>query len=65
MRVEIPIPERTLFPGHLFDQKVDITGDGKADGVYLSKISFQQFLEWEVENRREWADFVAIVEAEN
>ena len=65
MKVEIPIPERTLFPGHLFDQKVDINGDGEADGVYLSENDFSQFLGWEAENRREWDDFVVIVEAEN
>lgn len=65
MAVEIPVPERTLFPGHLFDQKVDISGDGEADGVYLSTDALRDILFWEAENRREWADIVAIVEADS
>ena len=65
MKVEIPIPERTLFPGELLTVKIDVTGDGVADGIYLSADALRDILSWEAENRREWADFVAIIEAEN
>ena len=64
MKVEIPIPERTLFPGELLTVKIDVTGGGEADGVYLSADALRELLSWEAENRREWADFVAIVEAD-
>lgn len=62
-KVEIPIPDRTPFPGDLFSQKVDVSGDGEADGVYLSEDSLRAVLKWEATNRQEYADVVAIAEA--
>ncbi len=63
--VEIPIPFRTSFPGELLTVKIDIDGDGVADGVYLSEESYRRLMEWEAINRAEYADVVVIAEANN
>ena len=44
--------------------KIDITGDGVADGVYVSEEALRRILEWEAANRAEYADVVAIAESD-
>ena len=53
--------ERTSFPGELFNLKVDIDGDGEADGIYITEEAFKKILIWEATNRQEYADCIAII----
>ena len=51
-----------IILGHLLTQKIDIDGDGLADGVYLSQEALRSLLEWEAEDRRAFDDALVLSE---
>lgn len=58
----IPPQQRPPFPELLLN-KVDIDGDGNADGVYLSTKELRTLLEWEAEERIAFENNVSIIES--